>query len=248
MSDKQSSRAEVTSTEAGGGTVVTLVRPRKANAITLDTACELRAAVRRAGRTRFLVLTGTPPFFCCGLDRAEVPRLFRSRASALQGVWRFQTLIRDLQKLHVPVVTYADGAVIGGGCGIFWAGDLALAGPQFRMRLQFAKLGLALDMGTSAFGPLRTDPVTFQRLYLRDPLIDFDEATALGLIDNPSSSRCSLDDAVDHARSISEGTSQRPGRRPKGLSLDVVLARETIRQARLGLAVTPDELRNQSPN
>lgn len=245
MFDKHFDGPELAISKADGGTVVTLHRSSRANAITLDTASELRAAFARARHSKFLLLEGVSPFFCCGLDRSEVPRLFRSRQSAVRGVWRFQSVIRDLRRVPIPVVTYADGAVVGGGCGIFWAGDIALAGPAFRMRLQFAKLGLALDMGTSAFGPRRADPVTFQRLYLRDPLLSLEEAAALGLVDNPSPAPCTREDAIEQAASLARGSSQ-PARRPRSFALDVTLLRETIRQARLGLAVTPDELTKQS--
>jgi 2-(1,2-epoxy-1,2-dihydrophenyl)acetyl-CoA isomerase len=234
----------VTSVEVGGGVVVALDRSKRANSIDLAAAAELRAALRDGARTgRFVVLTGTSPFFCCGLDRAEVDGLTRNRRAAAKGVWDFESLIRCIRSLPVPVVAFADGAVVGGGCGIFWSADTSLAGESFRFRVQFARLGMVPDMGTSSFGPRRTDRLAFERLYLQDRMFEAAEAQAMGLTDNEGSPTCDLDTAIAAGDRLSRDGWSPKARRPRGLLLDAVLARETVRQTRRVLRLDAADLK-----
>lgn len=240
----------------GDGCVVRLARPERANALDNGLCDELRRAVGEARRTgRFVVLTGSGGFFSAGVDRDEFGRLFAERTGLRRRIWRFESLVAWLRSSPIPLVSFADGAVVGGGCGLFWAGHLALAGPRFTLRLAFARLGLFPDMGTSAFGPARLGRIPFRRLYLRDPTIGPEEASSWGVTDNwlaplpvggAPQSWCDLEGALartEHLTSSYRPTAGRLAqRRPGPLRLWAALGRETFEVARLGRHVRPEEL------
>jgi 2-(1,2-epoxy-1,2-dihydrophenyl)acetyl-CoA isomerase len=230
-----------------GGSIVRLNRPERANSLDRETVDDLVHALREVtqpGRSRFVVITGSGRFFCAGLDRSEVERLFPDRLTAFRGVWAFQNVSRVVRRLPVPVVSFGNGAMVGGGCGLFWAGDRSLAGEGFKLRIGFARLGLGPDMGVSGFAAERVGHRAFRRLYLTDPTIDAARARQLGLTDNQDADTCTLEDAVGLARQLAIDPEWTPRTRsPRGALLDAILLRECFVQSGRGLDLSADDLK-----
>lgn len=111
---------------APGITQLTLNRPEKRNALSVELVEALLAALTAAEKDpaqRVLILTGAGPAFCAGLDLAEAADPTRAHRSAeLIG----QALQR-LSESRLVTIAVVRGAAIAGGAGLMSACDFALA-------------------------------------------------------------------------------------------------------------------------
>lgn len=127
--------------------VVTLNRPQKRNALSIELIEALTHAVRSAPsepRRRVLVLRGSDPVFCAGLDLHEASD--RSKAD------RSSHLLADLYEAicTCPLVTIAaaQGAAFGGGAGLIAACDLVVASEDLRIGFPEVHRGLVAALVT----------------------------------------------------------------------------------------------------
>jgi len=143
----------VLSEHQGAVAVLTLNNPRHYNALDDAMLAAIQAALDAAtgdGATRAIVLAGAGPGFCAGarLDG----NLFESgggvAALLAEGVNPVITRMRDAP---VPIVAAVHGAAAGAGAGLALAADIVIAARSARFVLSFARLGAAMDAGTSAF-------------------------------------------------------------------------------------------------
>ena len=129
---------------------VTLNDPARYNALDDAMLAALGEALDQADDARAVVLSGAGRGFCAGarLDGD----LFESGAGIADlltgGV---NPVITRMRGSPVPIVTAVHGAASGAGVGLALAGDIVVAARSARFDLGFARLGAALDAGTSAF-------------------------------------------------------------------------------------------------
>jgi len=140
------------------GSVITLTlnRPMRRNALTVELANDLRAALEHANgdpSVRAVVLTGSGGHFCSGLDLQAALRdgnpSFADAARLVQ-----ETLVRSLHPLLVrvwtmekPTVAALSGATVGIGLSLALTCDLRLMGETAYLSTQFAARGLFPDGG-----------------------------------------------------------------------------------------------------
>lgn len=97
--------------------VVTLNRPKKRNALDIDTIEELVdffSAAPRAG-VRAVVLAGSGDHFCAGLDLIEHHNADRSPADFMHVCLRWHEAFNKMEYGGVPIIAALQGAVVGGG-------------------------------------------------------------------------------------------------------------------------------------
>lgn len=125
-----------------------LNRPERLNALTLDLARDLLAAVQ-AGvadpAVRAILLTGEGRAFCAGKDRDDPP--------TPAFVDTLQTLASALVRARQPVVTAVQGWVVGAGFELMLNGDLTLAARGARFVLPEVQVGLFGTGGVAALLP-----------------------------------------------------------------------------------------------
>jgi len=117
----------VLSASVGPGiTLLTLNRAEKRNALSVELVLELLAALTAAEKDathRVLLLTGTGPVFCAGLDLVEAADPARAHQSAeLIG-----QVLRRLSESRLVTIAVVRGAAIAGGAGLMSACDFAFA-------------------------------------------------------------------------------------------------------------------------
>ncbi|MEA2642818.1 MAG: 2-(1,2-epoxy,2-dihydrophenyl)acetyl-CoA isomerase [Chloroflexota bacterium] len=139
--------------------VLTLNRPAVLNAFTDALVVQLTQALRDAERDAdvgAVVITGAGRAFCAGQDlgarreifaRGEVPHL----GAGLRE--RYKPMILRIRTMEKPVIAALNGVAAGAGCGLALACDLRTAAPSASLVLSFARVGLALDSGSSFFLP-----------------------------------------------------------------------------------------------
>ena len=139
----------------GAVAVLTMQRPARYNALTLELKEALLAALTdlsAADDVRALVLTGAGKAFCVGQDLGEhAEALRRDPATAFDTVAdHYNPIVRGLTELPFPVVAAINGACVGAGLGFALACDLRVAAAGTSFSTAFTGIGLTADSGLSA--------------------------------------------------------------------------------------------------
>jgi 2-(1,2-epoxy-1,2-dihydrophenyl)acetyl-CoA isomerase len=137
----------------GAITILTLNNPDQYNALGGSLLEELNAAldtVLEEPAARAIVLTGAGKGFCSGAQfGGNTFAAGDSITSRMRG--SINPVIEKMRNLPIPMVIAMNGAAAGAGVGIALAGDIVIAARSARFILSFARLGAALDGGTSLF-------------------------------------------------------------------------------------------------
>ena len=137
---------------AGNVLKITLNRPDRLNAASIQLADELSAALYNLDGARCVLITGAGKGFCSGADlqsRGGDSAVSGGDAShrALQN--HYNPLISQILRLPVPVVTAVNGPAAGVGCSMALAGDFVLAGNSAYFFQAFVNIGLVPDGGST---------------------------------------------------------------------------------------------------
>jgi enoyl-CoA hydratase/carnithine racemase len=137
----------------GAITILTLNNPEQYNALGGSLLEELNAALDKVLEepvARAIVLTGAGKGFCSGAQfGGNTFAAGDSITSRMRG--SINPVIEKMRNLPIPMVVAMNGAAAGAGVGIALAGDIVIAARSARFILSFARLGAALDGGTSLF-------------------------------------------------------------------------------------------------
>jgi isohexenylglutaconyl-CoA hydratase len=168
---------------------VVLNRPERKNALSPTMVEELfsvfTAAVGQA-QLRAIVLRGAAHTFCAGADvkemQAPLPEDPRERKRAIaRGNRRRGDRLLLVEAAAQPVITIAEGAVLGGGIGLVCASDVALAAHDARFGLPETGLGLV----PAQIAPFVVQRIGFthaRRLMLTGARVSAEEAERVGLV------------------------------------------------------------------
>ena len=127
----------------GAAATITLNRPEKRNALSLELMEELIGVLRAAGadpRVRAIVIEGAGPAFSAGHDLAEMvgrdvgfyQRLFDTCSELMEAIHR----------VPQPVIAKVRGIATAAGCQLVAACDLAIAADEARFATPGVKIGL----------------------------------------------------------------------------------------------------------
>jgi enoyl-CoA hydratase/carnithine racemase len=123
--------------------IVTLNRPDKRNALSLDVMRELIAVFETIGADRTLkvaILRGVGPAFSAGHDLSEM--LERSVAEYRTTFDTCVRLMETIQAIPQPVIAEVAGIATAAGCQLVATCDLAVASTQARFATPGVKIGL----------------------------------------------------------------------------------------------------------
>ena len=211
----------------GPAAVVTLDRPDKRNALSRNLIAALRVAISRAAddpAARCVVLTGTGPAFCAGMDLDELRGTLGDQSGL---VWddarKLSTLYELIYTLPKPTVAAVNGAAVAGGAGLVSVCDLAVAVPGAKFGYPEVRRGLVAAIVMPHL--LRHVGERAARwLLLTGELIDADEAMRLGLVNEVVAPDQLLPTAEAWAGHLAAGG-------PKALATTKELLRRCSRQA-----------------
>jgi 2-(1,2-epoxy-1,2-dihydrophenyl)acetyl-CoA isomerase len=174
--------------QARGVTLLTLNRPEVLNAFNDTLLDELLRSLREAARdpsVGAVVITGAGRAFCAGqdlqarkeiFDRGEVPRLGRGLRE------RYTPLIMAIRTMEKPVIAAVNGVAAGAGCGLALACDLRTAAEDASFIQSFARVGLALDSGSSFLLPRIVGLGRAFEIALTGDPVPAEEAERIGLV------------------------------------------------------------------
>lgn len=159
--------------------LITVSDPAKRNAMALDLADQLVAAVRTAEQDPdigAIVVTGAKPGFCAGADLSQLG------ASKEDGLRHIYSGFLAVAETPLPTIAAVDGAAVGAGMNLALACDVRLAGPKARFDSRFMQLGLHPGGGYTWMVQRVLGPQGAAATTLFSEIIDAAEAERIGLV------------------------------------------------------------------
>lgn len=235
-----------------GIATVTLSRPDKLNAISLDMLREVIAAAHalRDADIRCVVLAGEGRAFCAGIDIVSLSGLLgqdmdevlvkRTHGDAND----FQEFSMAWRGLEVPVIAAIHGACFGAGLQLALGADVRVAAPDARLSVMEMKWGLVPDMGGMAVLPslLRAD--VLRRLTYTAEIVEAEQALAWGMVTEIAPDPLARAMALARQIAAQSPSAIRAAKRliakAETASQAEILMAESVEQA--GLIGTPDQM------
>lgn len=180
-----------------GVLAITLTRPERRNAITVDMYAALADAIAGAavgGDTRLITVRGEGQDFAAGNDLADfleaVPR------DEEIPVWR---LLRALAECEIPILAAVHGNCVGIGTTMLLHCDLVVADDSARFSMPFVDLGLVPEAASSLLFPRLAGRRRAARYLLLSEPFGAEEAQAIGLVSHrvaPGALQAKMDEIV----------------------------------------------------
>ncbi len=171
--------------------VVTLNRPERLNAMSIDLVIELDAALNRVADDNdvsVVVLTGAGRGFCSGLDLKDfgiIPNIDGLTVGriAARSMRYYSRLILTLRRMPQPVIAAINGPAYGGGMCLACAADLRIASTSAVFNATGIVNGLtSTELAISWLLPRLIGATHSNDLLLTGREVDGDEAYRLGLV------------------------------------------------------------------
>jgi 2-(1,2-epoxy-1,2-dihydrophenyl)acetyl-CoA isomerase len=175
---------------AGGVATITFNRPEHRNAVSREMVQELIGLLRAlaADKTvRCLVLRGAGAHFSGGGDVKSFNETLELSPEARQALYTQRVaasadLFELLERLPMPVIAVARGAVAGAGLSFVMAADVALASDTTFYVFAHGKIAIALDSGLSYYLPRVVGWRKAKELTLSGARLSPEEALQLGIV------------------------------------------------------------------
>jgi 2-(1,2-epoxy-1,2-dihydrophenyl)acetyl-CoA isomerase len=170
--------------------LLTLNRPDRLNALTVQVAKEFNAAVSEARErgARVIVLTGTGRAFCAGGDLREMQEIAgregRVEAFFDEPLQILNESILLIRQTPVPFIAAVNGVASGGGCNLALACDLVIAAESAKFNQAFIKIGLVPDCGGTFMLPRLVGLKRATQLMFTGDLITAAQAAEMGMINS----------------------------------------------------------------
>ena len=163
---------------------ITLNRPERMNACSLDMAGEINDAVSSLEGARCLIITGAGRGFCSGADlSARGSRAINGGEGSYIALTRhYNPMMVNLARLNMPIITAVNGAAAGVGCSIGLAGDFVIAGRSGYFLQAFVNIGLVPDGGASWMLPRMVGKARATEMMMLGEKISAEKAVDWGLI------------------------------------------------------------------
>ncbi len=212
---------------AGHIATVTLNRPERRNALTMQSYAELSESFHKATadpEVRCVIVTGADPAFCSGDDMKEImigPHAAARRAAIATPTHPANRTAMAILNCDKPVIAAVNGAAIGWGMELALFADIRIASEHAKFGELFVKRGLVPDVGGFTRLPAIVGPAMAAELLFTGDVIDATEAQRIGLVRNVAPH----DQLMEEARALAQRIVVNPplavGHIKKGLRLTV---------------------------
>jgi methylglutaconyl-CoA hydratase len=183
-------------------TVVTLNRPERRNALTIELLTKLMAAIRLASNEpngRIIILRGAGAAFCTGMDlKAATPQNAHAMAELVA-----ETLL-TLSQTRLITIAAVHGAAVAGGAGIMSACDFVVAAEGTKIGYPEVRRGLVPGL-VMTFLRRQVGERNMRELLLGSELIDAERAREIGLVNRVVAKGDLMSEAQKFAHSVLQG-------------------------------------------
>ena len=184
-------------------TVLTLNRPERRNALTIELLTELTAEIEAASadeQQRVLILRGAGAAFCTGLDLKEAADPKKAHATAEMVA---KTLI-TLSQTRLITIAAVHGAAVAGGAGIMSACDLVVAAERTKIGYPEVRRGLVAGL-VMTFLRRQVGERNMRELLFGSELINAQRALEIGLVNRVVAQDELMSKAQKFAYSVLQG-------------------------------------------
>ena len=175
---------------------LTLNRPEVRNALSMELRDKLFPALREANAADdvdVVILTGTDPAFCAGIDLKEI-------AAGLEGAAGIPDLSPKWPPLGKPVIGAINGVAVTGGFEIALCCDILIASENARFADTHARVGLLPSWGMSVRLPQAVGRGLAYRMSLTGDYLGAHDALRVGLVTQV----VTHDELLDAAKAVAE--------------------------------------------
>ncbi|WP_135453347.1 enoyl-CoA hydratase [Mycobacterium sp. DL99] len=193
----------VLTADHGAVRVLTLNRPQSRNALGRELIEALYTALGDADTdetVRAIVLTGTDPAFCAGVDLKEAQTLGMEYFAKFQS----HNCITKTGELHTPIIGAINGATFTGGLEMALGCDFLIASERAVFADTHARVGILPGGGMTARLPHVVGAAMARRLSMTGEVVDAARAERLGLVTEVVAHERLLDRALEVAGQIAE--------------------------------------------
>lgn len=160
-------------------TVLTLNRPERRNALTIELMRDLTAAIENAGADpaqRIVILRGAGKAFCTGLDlQAAVENDPQTTAEHVAQ------LLLAIAETRLVTIAQVHGAAVAGGAGLMSACDFVVAAERTKIGYPEVRRGLVASL-VMTFVRRQLRDRDLREVMLASELFDAEHARAIGLV------------------------------------------------------------------
>jgi methylglutaconyl-CoA hydratase len=184
-------------------TVLTLNRPERRNALTVELLTELTAEIEAASadeQQRVLILRGAGAAFCTGLDLKEAADPKKAHATAEMVA---KTLI-TLSQTRLITIAAVHGAAVAGGAGIMSACDFVVAAERTKIGYPEVRRGLVAGL-VMTFLRRQVGERNMRELLFGSELIGAERAREIGLVNCVAAQNDLMSKAQEFACSVLQG-------------------------------------------
>jgi methylglutaconyl-CoA hydratase len=184
-------------------TIVTLNRPERRNALTIELLTELTSAIRfisNEPHERVVILRGAGAAFCTGLDLKEAADSKKAHATAELVA---KTLVA-LSQTRLITIAAVHGAAVAGGAGIMSACDFVVAAERTKIGYPEVRRGLVAGL-VMTFLRRQVGERNMRDLLLGSELIDAERAKEIGLVNRVAARDELMSEAQKFADAILQG-------------------------------------------
>jgi enoyl-CoA hydratase/carnithine racemase len=197
---------------------ITMNRPERRNALSLEHMRELTAAFAEAGRSdaRGVILAGNGPVFSAGHDFADM--VGADLVAMRELLWTCTELMNTMQRLPQPVVARVHALATAAGCQLVAAADLAVAADTAGFATPGGKGGWFCHTPMVAVGRAVGRKQAFEMAFTGD-VIDAETALRWGLVNR-----------VAPAAELESATLDLLERATRGSQLSKAIGKQTLYQ------------------
>ena len=184
-------------------TVVTLNRPERRNALTVELLTQLCAAIKVTSdqpQERVLILRGAGAAFCTGLDLKAAADHTKAHATAEMVA---NTLVA-ISQTHLITIAAVHGAAVAGGAGIMSACDFVVAAQRTKIGYPEVRRGLVAGL-VMTFLRRQVGERNMRELLFGSELIDAERAKEIGLVNRVVARDDVMSEAQKFAESVLQG-------------------------------------------
>lgn len=196
--------SHIASEQRGAIGTITINRPERFNALSVETAQDLRKAALRMARddsVRVVVLRGIAGVFCSGADlkyigaggNADDLDYLKSNGASAGGKFGesfkqileyIHSTISEIKRAPKPFIAAVDGIAAAGGFGLAMACDLVYASDRASFEWAYGRTGLTGAESSTFFLPRLIGLRRAMEMALLNPRIDAERALRMGLIND----------------------------------------------------------------
>jgi 2-(1,2-epoxy-1,2-dihydrophenyl)acetyl-CoA isomerase len=174
---------------------------------------EAATQIAERADVRAVLIASNGPNFTVGGDLSVFAATARGRLpnQLRRMVDSFHLAIERLTSIDAPVVAAVRGGAAGGGLGLLYAADIAVAADDARFAVGYGALGLTADGGNTWFLPRMVGMRRAQELFLLNRRLTAQEALEFGLVSQLAPSDAVENEAAALAATLAKGPTRAYG-------------------------------------